>query len=430
MPEPETITLDQLCVGLYISLDMRWMDHPFTFGHFRIKSEAQIQTLHGLGKSHFRYSPELSQGVLPLPVAGALDRGGNDAAPADSGPSSAVIAKRAMREKVLALQASAQKVEKAFVDSAHAIRDIEKSLYSNPKEAVRQSAQLVTRIADSILKSPELAIHVMGDSSDGEDLYFHSLNVTMLSMMVARDLGLPVEVAGALGMGALMHDIGHKEVPNTIRLKTAPWTQAERNFYEMHCQFGVKTGQHLHLAAAALKIIAEHHELADGSGYPAKLKGEAIGLLSRIVIIANTYDELCNPPQLEKALTPHEALSHMFTKMADKFDAKLLQVFIRCLGVYPPGTIVKLANGNFVSYGMVTTVNTVRPTKPIVVVYEIGVSKAEAIMIDLDDDPDTTIVAALRPSQVPAELLEHLSPRKHVNFYAAGAPAKQSPKGV
>jgi putative nucleotidyltransferase with HDIG domain len=239
--------------------------------------------------------------------------------------------------------------------------------------------------------------------------------------MMARDLKLPVEVANVLGVGALLHDIGRKEVPDKILRKTEALTQAERNFYEMHCQYGVDIGQRLHLAPAALAIIREHHELFDGTGYPAKLKGESISLLARIVVIANYYDELCNPPSIADALTPHEALSLMFAKLRGKFDAKLLQVFIRCLGVYPPGTIVQLSNG---AIGMVATVNTARPMKPTVVVYDADVPKEEAILLDMERETEFNIAKAIRPAQVPREVYNYLSPRKRVSYYFDASSAR------
>ena len=181
----------------------------------------------------------------------------------------------------------------------------------------------------------------------------------------------------------------------------------------MHCHYGVEIGKKLLLAAPVLAVIREHHELFDGTGYPAKLKGEAIGLLSRIVVIANYYDELCNPPLIADALTPHEALSLMF--------AKLLQIFIRCLGVYPPGTIVQLSNGVL---GMVATVNTARPMKPTLVVYDADVPKDEAIMLDMEQEAEINISKAIRPAQVPREVYSYLSPRKRVSYSFDAAPAR------
>lgn len=424
MVQTTTITPDQLKVGMYVHLDMKWFDHPFAFSHFKITSAEQIETIRSLGLKALRLSPELSDVALPTVLASNNTLALVVPPPeAPQEPSPAMLAKRAMMAQMKQRRDTAERIERAFVDTAQTVRDIEKNLYSRPAETVQQASKLVQKIADSILSAPELAIQVMGDKLGGEELYFHALNVTMLSMMMARDLKLPVEVVGVLGVGALLHDIGRKEVPDKILLKTEPLTPAERNFYELHPTYGVEIGKRMQLSSAAMAIIGQHHELFDGTGYPNKLKGEAIHLLARVVVIANYYDELCNPLLLADALTPHEALSLMFAKLRGKFDPKLLSAFIRCLGVYPPGTIVQLSNG-FI--GMVSTVNTTRPMKPIVVVYDAEVPKEEAILLDMDSQADLNISKAIRPAQVPREVYNYLSPRKRVSYYFDAA-AKRPP---
>ncbi|MBD5804936.1 Cyclic di-GMP phosphodiesterase response regulator RpfG [Azoarcus sp. Aa7] len=431
MPENNTVTMDQLRIGLYVVLDLSWFQHPFAFSQFKIKSEDQIRDIRSLGLTTVRYNPALSDmatGQQPVPVAPAapntgpepgtevIGAGTTSAPPPESNPEiqPALAAKRALVERIRTQREAAARVENAFVSAARAIRDVERNLYSNPKEAVQQATHLVTQIADSILCAPDLAIHVMGDRTGGEELYFHSLNVAMLSLMIARDIGVPQEVFGALGMGALLHDIGRKEVPDKILLKTEPLTQAERNLYQMHCRFGVEIGRRLQLSSPVLEIIRDHHELFDGTGYPAGLKGDAIGVMSRIVAVANYYDELCNPVDVANALTPHDALSTMFAKLRSKFDPRMLQAFIRCLGVYPPGTIVQLSNGLI---GMVATVNTAKPMKPIVVIYDENIPKEESILVDLAREQDLNIAKAIRPAQVPVEIYNYLSPRKRVSYY-------------
>lgn len=421
MPDNSNLTMDQLRVGLYIVLDLKWFEHPFAFSHFKIKSEEQIKTLRSLGLKTVRYNPNLSD--ISPPLQGALStKLQQPSMEAQPDLSPVLEAKRAMMERVQAQREAAARIENAFINTAKTIHEVEKNLFSRPAETVRQATQLVTQIAESILCAPELAIHVMGDKMGGEELYFHSLNVTMLSMMMARDIQLPQEVVGVLGLGALFHDVGRKNIPNQILMKLEPLTQAERNLYEMHCQYGIDIGQRLQFAPPILAIIREHHELFDGSGYPRKLKGETTGLLSRIVVIANYYDELCNPANINDAMTPHEALSMMFAKLRSKFDPKLLQVFIRCLGVYPPGTIVQLSNGVI---GMIATVNTAKPMKPVIVIYDATIPKDEAIMVDLAQETDFNIVKAIRPAQVPREIYTYLSPRKRVSYYFdAGTPAQ------
>ncbi|HSG23417.1 MAG TPA: HD domain-containing phosphohydrolase [Azonexus sp.] len=418
--------MDQLRIGLYVFLDLTWFQHPFAFSHFKIKSEEQIETIRGLGLKSVRYNPALSD-PAPPPASAQPDAPPPAAREIQSDyVAKTLAAKRAMMERIQVQREAAARIENAFINTAKTVRDVEKNLFSQPAEAVNQATQLVKQIADSILCAPELAIHVMGDKMGGEELYFHSLNVTMLSMMMARDIKLPTEVVGLLGMGALFHDIGRKEIPNRILMKSEPMTQAERHLYEMHCQYGVEIGQRLQFAPLVLAIIREHHELFDGSGYPQKLKGEAIGLLSRIVALTNHYDELCNPLNIADALTPHEALSLMFAKLRNKFDPKLLQVFIRCLGVYPPGTIVQLSNGVI---GMIATVNANKPMKPMIVIYDAEIPKSEALLVDLERETDLNIAKAIRPAQVPGEIYNYLSPRKRVSYYFdAGQPGQ--PKGA
>ena len=423
--EAQMMAMDQLRVGQYVHLDLKWFEHPFAFSHFKIKSEEQLKEIRSLGLKMVRINPELSDVAALKPVSApptpAAQISATPSLGAEPAPSPIVLAKRAMMAQMLLRRDDAARIEKAFINTIGVIRDVEKNMYSQPQETVQQATKLIKQIADSILSAPELAIQVMGDKMGGEELYFHSLNVTILSIMMARDLKMPAEVAGVLGIGALLHDIGRKEVPNKILLKTEALTQAERNFYEMHCQFGVAIGQRMHLAPAAIAIIREHHELFDSTGYPAKLKGDAINPLARLVVIANYYDELCNPPALADALTPHEALSLMFAKLRGKFDPKMLQVLIRCLGVYPPGTIVQLSNG---AIGIVATVNTARPMKPTVMVYDAEVPKSEAILLDLERETEVNIAKAIRPAQVPQEVLNYLSPRKRVSYYFDAASAR------
>lgn len=418
MQDTATITMDQLKVGLYIYLDLKWFDQPFAFGNFRIKNDEQIRIIRTLGLATVRYSPSLSTATPDPPAAPTPPPAAGDAPAAIDAPpapmSPALAAKRAMVERIKLQREATARVEAAFVNTAKAIRDIDKNLYSRPAESVQQATTLVNQIAESILSEPELAIHVMGDKMGGEELYFHSLNVTILAMMMARDMKLPAELVGALGMGAMFHDIGNKEIPERLLTKLDPLTLPERHLVEMHVQYGLDISARLKLAPNVQAIIGQHHELADGSGYPAKLKGEAISVLSRIVVIANYYDELCNPVNIDTALTPHEVLSLMFAKLRNKFDAKILQLFIRCLGVYPPGTIVQLSNG---AVGMVTTVNTERPMKPMLMIYDEHVPKAEAILVDMEFELDVNIAKAVRPAQVPRDIYNYLSPRKRVSYY-------------
>ena len=418
--ENQYVTMDQLEIGLYVHIDLKWFEHPFAFNNFKIKDQEQVKIIKSLGLRKIRYDPAKSD-LKPPPRHAETPPAAEVAKPVLK-EHPALAGKRALIEKIRLQREAAERIETAFVDTAKTIRGIEKNLLANPEATISQANQLVEQIADSILSAPELALHVMGDKIGGEELYFHSLNVTTLSLMMSRDIKLTHEGVRFLGIGALFHDIGRREIPDKILMKKEPWTQPERNYYEQHCHYGLEIGRELKLPPLPLSIIHEHHELYDGSGYPRQLKGESINLLARIVAIANHYDELCNPLDIEHALTPHEALSTMFSKLRNKFDPKLLQVFVRCLGVYPPGTIVQLSNGVI---GMVATINTSKPMKPMVVAYDAEIPKEEAILVDMEVQSDVNIAKAIRPAQLPREIYNYLSPRKQVSYYFdAGTPSK------
>ena len=209
-------------------------------------------------------------------------------------------------------------------------------------------------------------------------------------------------------------------MPAKILNNPGTLSKPERDFREMHCQYGLDIGKKAGLAQTALNIIYQHHEHFDGSGYPRKLKGEAIDPLARLVALVNAYDNLCNPVNIAQALTPHEALSLMFSKHRALFDPKLLQVFIRFMGVYPPGTVVGLSNE---ALGLVIKVNVARALKPTVIVYDADIPKSEALILDLGDEPDINISRAIRPALLPPAVFDYLSPRRRVSYYFdAGAP--------
>jgi putative nucleotidyltransferase with HDIG domain len=419
-----SISVDQLQVGVYVHLDVGWMAHPFSFNNFKIRDEEQLKTIRQLGLKEVRWDPlrsdlkPLSREAAAVPVEpatpGALDVGSTPEV-LHVVAESPETANKSVRVDVLAEHRERiAKVEHAFANAANVVRRIGKSLRAEPDKTIAEAGQLVGDIVDVLMHTPDLAIQVMADKPGAEDVYFHSLNVSVLAMIVARELNWPEEAVKQVGIGALFHDVGLSEVPSKILNNPGSLSKPEREFREMHCQYGLDIGKKAGLAPTALNIIYQHHECFDGSGYPRQLKGEAIDPLARLVALVNVYDNLCNPASIAQALTPHEALSLMFSKSRARFDPKLLQVFIRFLGVYPPGTVVGLSNE---ALGLVIRVNTARALKPTIILYDAGVPKNEAIILDLGDRSDINISRAIRPDQLPPAVFDYLSPRRRVSYY-------------
>lgn len=401
----------QLCVGLHVHLDLTWVHHPFPFSSFKIKNEEQIATIQALGLPRIRYSPAKSDcPPLPAQVESSLP-----AVPALSPEDE--LAYETKRERLKRLMAQRQKMsscEREFLSTTRTIKSINQNLFSRPGEVREQANALVSAMADSMLVDADIAIQLMADKVGGEDVYFHALNVTLLSMMLAKEMKAPVEGIKLLGLGALFHDAGDAEIPDKVTRKLDALTKAEQALLQQHCVYGVDIGKKLALPVEALMVIAQHHERIDGSGYPQKMQAGKLHLFSRIVAVVNAYDELCNPVNVAKSLTPHEALSLMYSQQRAQFDPLALSTFVRCMGVYPPGTIVLLSNG---AVGLVTSVNSTRPLKPTVLVHDPSVPKEEAILVDLEHASEVTVSKALKPQQLSEEAHAYLAPRKRTAYY-------------
>lgn len=317
-------------------------------------------------------------------------------------------------DQLAARRAKIKACEGALLNSARTVKSITKNLFARPAAAQQQAESLVQSMAASMLVDADIAIHLMADKVGGEEVYDHALNVMLLAMMLARELKVPASAIQQMGLGAVFHDVGTHDLPERVTRKGEVLSKAEQSVFQQHSAAGVEIGKKLGLSAEALQVILQHHEAADGSGYPKRLKGPQISLLAKIVTIASDYDDLCNPANPAKAFTPHEALSVMYGQQRMRYDNAALMTFVRCMGIYPPGTIVVLSNGTI---GMVTSVNSTRPLKPSVLVYDPNVPRDEAMLVDLEKEPDVVVSKTMRPQQLTDEMHAYLAPRKRVTYY-------------
>lgn len=410
------ISVDQLREGLYIHLD-DWMSHPFLFNSFKLRNAKQIEALRAAGIRELAYIPAKSD-CEPLPKpSSALTPPAQVPPPPQADPELEAMwrQKQLRRQQLAERRAAIAKCEQRFSKSAESVKNLLKGLFARPQESVAQAKVMVTDMVNSLLDEKEVVIHLMSSKAGDENAYYHALNVTVLALLLAKEAGLSAEEMHALGLGCLLHDIGKERIPTQILLKRTPWTAAEYHFYQQHVRYGVEAAKRLpNLPPGALEVIAQHHELLNGSGFPGRLTADRIGRLARIAAIVNTYDNHCNRINPADSLTPAEALAYMFKEQKEQFDSVLLKLFIRCLGVYPPGSIVQLNNE---AIGLVVSVNPDRLLQPTVMLYDPAIPKEEAILFDLDEEPELAIVKTLRPSELKAAVYEYLSPRTRVSYF-------------
>lgn len=242
----------------------------------------------------------------------------------------------------------------------------------------------------------------------------HPVNVTIISLLLGKALGLTKSDMVDLGMAAFLHDIGKSQLPGRVRWLEDNFSSAEYKLYQEHVGQSVALGKGMALTAGALQAIAQHHELIDGSGFPTRLKGDSLSMPAKILSLVNRYENLCNPSRPAAAITPHEALSLIFAQLKTRFDGVALSAFIRMMGVYPPGSVVQLVDDR---YAIVVSVNSSRPLKPRVVVHDPSVSRHEALILDLEKMPNIGIRRSLKPAGLPRDAMDYLSPRLRVCYF-------------
>ncbi|MBI1889285.1 MAG: HD-GYP domain-containing protein [Burkholderiales bacterium] len=409
---PEYMEIEDIYVGLFVHLDLSWMEHDFARSSFKIKSASDIAGIKRLGLNRIRFDPTLSD-PRPEPVFKPATAP-TKVVEQDLEAIARATAKQERIERLTNQRIAIAECKKQFLNAAKTLKKISLNIFSRPKEVRQDADQLVQQMLESMLENRNIAIHLMNDKTMGEDNYYHSLNVSVLALLLGKELQLPEEAMKILGIGSLFHDIGKIEIPDKVVQKKEPLTHAENNLMQQHCAYGLPIAKKLELPQGAVDIVTQHHECMDGTGYPRGLMRDGISKFARIVAIVNTYDNLCNRPNPDDSLSPYEALSTMFARQRTLFDTEVLNIFIHCMGVYPPGTIVRLSDD---SIGMVISVNSGAPLRPSVLIYDPKVPKEEALILDLIGEADINIITSLKPKQLTPEVYDYLSPRKRMMYY-------------
>ncbi len=434
-----TIAVDDLRVGMFIHLDLGWWAHPFALSSFRLTTLEQIATIKGLGVKQVRWTPEKSDAPTVDPAAPAPDADADAASeaeaaventatppPAAAGAETTAQRELRVRREQLAAQREANRVcARQYTEAAKSWQAAADLVPSRP-EAARETAEGLTRaLLTKMMVDGELCIRVLAEVS-ADRATTHALNVAVISLLMGRVFGFSEGEMLDVGVGALLHDVGKLELPERVRFPDPNAAMADQALYREHVAHGVAQGKRMGLSAGAMLVIAQHHEMADGSGFPQKLNVDRMTAAARIVALVNRYDNLCDPAVPAHALTPHEALSLIFAQTRAKFDASMLNAFIRMMGVYPPGSVVQLTDDRL---ALVTNVNSTRPLKPRVLMFDASVPVEEALHINLEHHADLGIRRSLRPQQLSNEALQYLSPRQRVVYFFEPAQASNSGYG-
>ncbi|MCC8256494.1 HD-GYP domain-containing protein [Vibrio campbellii] len=406
------LTVDRIQPGLHIRLPLKWNDHPFLLNSFKIKDQEQVEMIRHLGVKFVYFNPDQSD-ASPLPANQPQAEVKQDHA-LDLEAQKLWQEKQKRIEKLSAYRRRVIQCEKEFERSLARMRSVMTKIRNRPADAVGEAKQLIDDIVEKLMCDDNVTLHLMNGKNEFEDIYFHSLNVAVIAMMIGRAKGYSAEQLKALSFAALFHDMGKIKIPTAILRKQVPLSEPESNYLKLHTKYGLDMANQIEgFPESAKTVIVQHHELRDGSGYPEGLKGDEIDELAQVIIVANAFDNLCHTPVAAEQKIPYTALSHLYKNCKHLYKEENLNILIKFMGVFPPGTVVQLSN-NMV--GLVISVNASHLLFPNVLVYDPAVPRTQATIIDLASK-DIKIVNAIHPSKLPEKIKEYLNPRSRISYF-------------
>lgn len=241
---------------------------------------------------------------------------------------------------------------KSFVDDVRKGTDIDCS----------RAVPLVENFIESVFRNESAAATLFKLRDFDEYTYTHSINVSLLAVLLGKHLELGRPDLLKLGLAGMYHDVGKARIPESILNKPGKLTEAEFQLMKTHPLEGYKIMMNQPgMDPEVLRAVVEHHERFDGAGYPRGLTGDSIGLFSRIIAVVDVYDALTSRRVYKDAMAPAKALGMMYQWRDKDFPPGAIENFIRCIGVFPVGSLVRLSGGE---YGIVAGVNPQKPTKP------------------------------------------------------------------
>jgi len=233
----------------------------------------------------------------------------------------------------------------------------------------KQIMQSTNSIIDEIMTNKKVLVSLTDIRTRDNQLFIHSLNVCILSVVIGMNMGLNRSQLSELAIGALFHDIGKIEVPESIRSKDEDVDiPKDLRGDEKHTWRGYKRLRKKNeISIVSAHCALQHHESIDGSGYPRGLIGDEIHLFAKIVSVANKFENLIAGDETRKPMLPHDATEHLMGLAGKQLEHEVVIQFLRSVAVYPTGMSVKLDNG---LTGMVVGQHKGLPARPVVRVFK------------------------------------------------------------
>ena len=233
----------------------------------------------------------------------------------------------------------------AYLSIQQEFNRIGKAVKAGNKPDIKRLDPFIDALVESIIRNPAAAVWLARLKSKSSYAHRHCISCAILSSVMGRQLGLDRNELFQLALSGLLIDIGKLALPDTLLRKSTDLTHSEREETRSHIQQGLDILQDLPLSVEVLAAVRYHHERFNGCGYPNQLSGTDIPLYARIAGIVDCYDAMTSPRYYATPIPHSEAILKLAGWRSRLFQKELVDTFIQAIGLYPPGSLVELTNG-------------------------------------------------------------------------------------
>lgn len=381
------IHVDQLQVGMHLKeFCGSWMDHPFWRTGFVIKDPKDIDLI--LASKISEVLIDCSKG-LDVPTGEPVVNEVEDiAAATQSEPSERVSAKSPREAAPVPASQEVERATRICQQAKAAVVSMFEEVRMGKAVDVGGARQLVEDITDSVARNPGAIISLARLKTADDYTYMHSVAVCAMMVALAKQLGLDEAQTRLCGMAGLLHDMGKVATPSKVLNKPGKLTDAEFDIMRIHPTEGYKMLMASRgVDAVSMDVVLHHHEKVDGSGYPEKLKGDEISLYSKMGAVCDVYDAITSNRPYKLGWDPAESM-HRMVEWKGHFDPTVFQAFVKSMGIYPVGSLVRLTSGRI---GVVTEQSAKSLTMPLIKVFFSTKSNMRIVPVMVDLSQPSTL---------------------------------------
>ncbi len=334
------IKTEQLKVGMYVhDFNCGWLRHPFLTNSAKIRDDKAIEKIIDAGIRELYIDTDKGLDVADAPTEKEVNQEIQAELRKISKPKQIDTRRVSVQEELV----RAKEIKK---EAKKTVQKIMEDIRLGRQLELEKAEHVVGKMVNSIFRNKDALASLGRIKKTDEYTFFHSVGVSVLMISFGKHLGLDPELIKTIGTGALLHDIGKMKVPIEILNKPGRLTGDEFAKIKEHVEHGRRIlKEYPGIDEVSVLVAAQHHERFDGSGYPRGLKGDEISKFGQMAAIADVYDAITSDRCYHKGMLPTEALKKIFEWGEFHFNRELVHQFIRCMGIYPVGTLVSLESG-------------------------------------------------------------------------------------